>query len=495
MKKKIISIFVSMLLFVTVSSVTGTANVEDINADVDPNPNGGTSGTTRAPGDILFEFDAQTTHGETGSLGVEWDGTYLWSTSRGLINPTHMFFLWDTAGNLVNQYPQPAQASSWGIRDLAFDGTYLYGGSESGFWKIDPTNGATTLMFSNIAPMSCIRALAWVPSEGMFYSGNFAQGWYKFTPDGSTITPVANPGLVGVYGMAYDNINDMIWVFDQVTSPGTDADFFEYDYQTGTLTGNSWDVPMLTGLTEMIAGGCCYATDMVSGKAVLGGMVQGTPVDTIFAMELGDTNLPPNTPSTPSGPTTGIVGTSYTYSSTTTDPEGENVAYWFDWDDTTNSGWTSFVPSGDPGSATKQWTSPGTYQVTAKAKDIGDRESGFSAPLTVVISSGPVLEIGTITGGLFKVSVPINNIGGDTATNVQWTIDLAGGAFIGGSTSGTEPSIAAAGSVTVQSGLIIGFGSTTVTVTATCDEGSSDTKSQTGFVFLIFIIVNPGGSI
>ncbi|MCK5113014.1 MAG: Zn-dependent exopeptidase M28, partial [Thermoplasmatales archaeon] len=170
-------------------------------------------------------------------------------------------------------------------------------------------------------------------------------------------------------------------------------------------------------------------------------------------------------------------------------------AYWFDWDDTTNSGWTSFVPSGTSGSATKQWTSPGTYQVTAKAKDINGGESGFSAPLTVVISSGPALDIGTITGGLFKVSVPIENTGSAAATNVQWTIDLVGGAFIGGSSSGTEPSIAAAGSVTVQSGLIIGFGATTVTATATCDEGSSDTRSQTGFVLLIFIIVNAGGGI
>jgi hypothetical protein len=41
-------------------------------------------------------------------------------------------------------------------------------------------------------------------------------------------------------------------------------------------------------------------------------------------------NAPPNTPSKPSGPTSGVVGTSYTYSTSTTDPDGDNVCYQFD---------------------------------------------------------------------------------------------------------------------------------------------------------------------
>jgi len=481
-----------MLLFVTVASVTGTMNIE--NADVCSNP-GSSMATSRDPLTVVIDFDAQTAHTETGVLGAEWDGQYLWSSSRGLVNPTHMFFVWDTAGNLVAQYPQPVQSSTWGIRDLAFDGTYLYGGSESGFWQIDPSDGTFTLLFSSISPMTCIRALAWEPNEGVFYSGSFGDGFYKFPADGSTKTPVTNPGLTAVYGMAYDNYHDTIWIFDQTGTPQTTL--LEYDHHTETLTGHSHQLPLLTGLTAQLAGGLFYAEDVTGyvGTAILGGMVQGTALDRMFCADHGTVNAPPNIPSIPSGPTTGFINTPYTYSSATTDPEGDQVAYWFDWDDTTNSGWTSFVPSGTSGSATKQWTSPGTYQVTAKAKDINGGESGFSAPLTVVISSGPALEIGTITGGLFKVSVPIENTGSAAATNVQWTIDLVGGAFIGGSSSGTESSIAAAGSVTVQSGLIIGLGPTTVTVTATCDEGSSDTREQDGFVLLFFIKVNPGGGI
>ncbi len=204
-----------MLLCATVSMVAGNENIEDADICL----NSGQSVATMDPGDIVIDFDAQTVHGETGSLGAEWDGEYFWSTCRGSVSPPHDINKWDIDGNLIATYDQPSMSSAWGIRDLAFDGSYLYGGCEDGFWQIDPSDGSTTLLFSNIAPMTCIRALAWEPNEGMFYSGNFGDGFYKFTPDGTTITPVTNPGLTAVYGMAYDDNADTIWIFDQTGTP------------------------------------------------------------------------------------------------------------------------------------------------------------------------------------------------------------------------------------------------------------------------------------
>jgi hypothetical protein len=96
-------------------------------------------------------------------------------------------------------------------------------------------------------------------------------------------------------------------------------------------------------------------------------------------------NLPPNKPLQPSGLTSGVTGTEYTYESITTDPEEEDISYWFDWDDGTNSGWTSFVPSGTQGSASKIWTSPGEYEVKVKARDIHGNESEWSDSLLVTI--------------------------------------------------------------------------------------------------------------
>jgi len=98
-------------------------------------------------------------------------------------------------------------------------------------------------------------------------------------------------------------------------------------------------------------------------------------------------NHDPNTPSTPSGPSTGYTGTSYTYSTSATDPDGDQVYYKFDWGDGTNSGWVGSYNSGQTGSASKTWTSPGTYSVKAKAKDTHEDESGWSSVKTVTITN------------------------------------------------------------------------------------------------------------
>jgi len=72
-------------------------------------------------------------------------------------------------------------------------------------------------------------------------------------------------------------------------------------------------------------------------------------------------NNPPNKPDTPSGATSGKTGTSYSYSTSTTDPEGDQVYYWFDWGDGLNSGWNGPYNSGDAISLSHTWTADGTY--------------------------------------------------------------------------------------------------------------------------------------
>jgi len=199
---------------------------------------------------------------------------------------------------------------------------------------------------------------------------------------------------------------------------------------------------------------------------------------------------PPNVP-TIKGPTTGIIGKEYEYTVVTTDPDGDQISYYIDWGDSTNSSWFGPYGSGDEATAKNTWTSLGDYEIRAKAKDKYDRESNWSDPHIITIVEGPKLEIGNIKGGLCKISTIIKNIGGVEATGVSWKISLAGGAFIGKETTGTED-IPAGGEITVTSKLILGLGQTTVTVTAEAPE-SSDTRSQGGFVFLFFIKVNLGG--
>jgi len=96
-------------------------------------------------------------------------------------------------------------------------------------------------------------------------------------------------------------------------------------------------------------------------------------------------NQPPNTPSVPTGPSSGSPGASYSFTATSTDPDGDQVAFKFGWGDGTESGWTSFVDSGSSATMSHSWSSEGTYQVRVKAKDAYDAESGWSAAHSITI--------------------------------------------------------------------------------------------------------------
>ncbi|MEA3190674.1 MAG: hypothetical protein QOD77_1256 [Thermoplasmata archaeon] len=116
-------------------------------------------------------------------------------------------------------------------------------------------------------------------------------------------------------------------------------------------------------------------------------------------------NVPNGAPAAPSAPTgvaIALPATSYTYSTSATDPEGDNVRYMFDWGDGATT-WTSFATSGSTLSATHSWAFGGTYYVYVMAEDVGGGASGWSpykavtvsasngAPATPSVPSGPTL--------------------------------------------------------------------------------------------------------
>lgn len=96
----------------------------------------------------------------------------------------------------------------------------------------------------------------------------------------------------------------------------------------------------------------------------------------------------PHKPTKPDGPTNGEPGTTYTYTSSTIDPEGDNVFFWFDWGDNTNSGWIGPYLSGEPASAQHIWDRQGSFTVKVKAKDPMEHESKWSDPLSVIMPKG-----------------------------------------------------------------------------------------------------------
>ena len=95
---------------------------------------------------------------------------------------------------------------------------------------------------------------------------------------------------------------------------------------------------------------------------------------TIFVFSGG--NQPPNTPNV-SGPAQGKINVATKYNFTTTDPENNEVFYFIDWGDQTNSSWIGPYLSGDIIQQPHTWTKKGNYIIKGKAKDIFGNESDW----------------------------------------------------------------------------------------------------------------------
>ncbi len=81
----------------------------------------------------------------------------------------------------------------------------------------------------------------------------------------------------------------------------------------------------------------------------------------------GVANQAPSKPVFTLGPTTGFVGTQYTYKARSSD-DGSQVRYLFDWYDGQTT-WTPLVAQNTDGTAAHTWTSAGTFYVKVKAED------------------------------------------------------------------------------------------------------------------------------
>jgi hypothetical protein len=92
---------------------------------------------------------------------------------------------------------------------------------------------------------------------------------------------------------------------------------------------------------------------------------------------------PPSKPTRPNGPNNGECGIEYYYTSSSIDPDNDNIYYKFDWDDGTNSNWLGPYSSGASINTSHIWEKTGSYNIKVKAKDVNEMESDWSDPLTI----------------------------------------------------------------------------------------------------------------
>jgi hypothetical protein len=94
-------------------------------------------------------------------------------------------------------------------------------------------------------------------------------------------------------------------------------------------------------------------------------------------------NLPPEAP-TIKGPTSGDYREAHQWNFTATDPDSDNIFYYVDWGDGTNTGWSLVYHSSETMPKSHQYAAKGTYTIQAKAKDIYNKESDWGT-LTVTM--------------------------------------------------------------------------------------------------------------
>jgi hypothetical protein len=98
---------------------------------------------------------------------------------------------------------------------------------------------------------------------------------------------------------------------------------------------------------------------------------------------LFNTSNPPTKPTIPQGNREGTIGQNYTYSTSSTDTDGDQISYFFDWGDGTDSGWLGLYTSGVTISTTHKWDVKGSYSIKVKAKDSFGDESNWSDSLPI----------------------------------------------------------------------------------------------------------------
>ncbi|MEM0466236.1 MAG: PQQ-binding-like beta-propeller repeat protein [Candidatus Thermoplasmatota archaeon] len=205
-------------------------------------------------------------------------------------------------------------------------------------------------------------------------------------------------------------------------------------------------------------------------------------------------NLPPEQPDQPNGPTVGLPDVNYTFSTVSSDPEGQNILYYWDWGDDTWT-WVGPLSSGEQVIVNHSWDTVGTYSIRIYAVDILHKKSTWSEPLTIRIID-PQVVIGKITGGWGgllkqgKVSAELKNLG-DDAFNIEWSITVTGGLFdsIHMTKSGSISSLKAGATQHIAMTSIRGIGPVTITITITVDGVQTVSKKAEGHLFFMYLRV------
>ena len=234
--------------------------------------------------DVLIEFNVTVLSGSNGNAGAEWNGSSFFSTRYG----THLIHEYSADGTtLIREFSIPGVT---GLRDLAWDGTYFYGGNTSNvIFQMDFTT--ETLVNSISTGSEIVRNIAYDSDQDGFWVGDWTTDIVLFSRDGTELAriPLATHGINNIYGSCYDNDTPggpYLWTFWYGGLAG--QLITQLELPTGIPTGVEHNVmtDVGVGTGSAGAGGLFCMNDFSPGYFTIGGLLQGTP-DEIFVYEIG----------------------------------------------------------------------------------------------------------------------------------------------------------------------------------------------------------------
>jgi hypothetical protein len=210
-------------------------------------------------------------------------------------------------------------------------------------------------------------------------NGDYSGSAYVFTKV-SNIPPVF--GIPTPANRSIDNPLNIIW---NISINDTEGDAFSWTIQCSNGQTNS-GTGASNGTKSLTISGLAYTTTYkvwVNATDPNGSGLYTRKWYTFTTQQ--QPNVPPNKPNKPSGTTSGKIKVVYTYTTSTTDTNGDQVYYMWDWGDGTQSNWLGPYNSGITINTTHKWTTKGSYSIKVKATDINGAESSLSDPLPITM--------------------------------------------------------------------------------------------------------------
>lgn len=231
--------------------------------------------STGGPGPVLqFNYDISALYpGLVSAYGSEFDGEYLYLT---IWNSPKIFRI-NKEGTSIDSFNISGLAAGTGIRDLAFDGMYLYGSNNTTtVYRIDRNTFAATPAFTS--PIQ-VRGISYDAEHDAFWVANWSTDIILVSRTGAILhtIPASAHGFTGMSGNAYDTLSaggPYLWIFNG----GTQTDpkvLYKINPQTGARLDSIDVTPILPN--GAIGGGLWVTDQFISQTVTLGGSSQATP--------------------------------------------------------------------------------------------------------------------------------------------------------------------------------------------------------------------------